>query len=268
MPFEPVKLIRDFFASTAGESFANEANLQHRLALYLAKCLPAGFQLILECPTKDILPNAPRLVKKEIDLVIRSANGDEIFVVELKCPRQGQYPEQMFKICQDLQFLEELVEHGCDGGVFAAHVIDPLYYSSGSKAGIYAHFRGDLPLTSKVLKPTGARNEEAILTGTYSVAWAECGGSSRYWIQSVAVVPIGEDPTPPSGRRGIDPAWSRMGAKVVNSRRFSEMPLESSERLRRALTTARPRAGLAPGLARLVDECLESGDARFIGRPE
>jgi hypothetical protein len=251
------QLVLDFFASTAGDIFPNEANLQHRLALYLTKTLPHGSQLIFEWPVHGILPNAPRLVKKEIDLVVRSPDTNETFAIELKCPRQGQYPEQMFKLCQDLQFLEQLVEHGCDGGVFAMHVVDPLFYSSGSKAGIYAHFRGGVPLTGRVQKPTGARDEEARLSGTYVPTWSECGGSGRYWVQVVTEIP--ESVTLAAATARAEAAWSRMAAKVVNSRRFGEMPDKIRERLRGALIKARDRASLSAAAAKLVNECLGDG---------
>jgi len=103
------QLIRRFFADAAypDDGFYNEASLQHEMALYLRGVLPEEWRLHIERPASWFHKAATALTKKEIDLVVADAKGEQVVAIELKCPRQGQYPEQMFKVCQDLQFLEQ-----------------------------------------------------------------------------------------------------------------------------------------------------------------
>lgn len=181
------QLVRKFFGSTGNSKdfVYNEASLQHELALFLRSQLPSGWRLYIERPASWFRPAAAGLVKKEIDLAIADASGDHVIAIELKCPRQGQHPEQMFKACQDLQFLEQLVAAGFAGGVFAIHVRDPLFYERGGRGGIYAHFRGGLPISGTVDKPTGARDLRATLQGSYVLTWTADAGGNRYWVQRV-----------------------------------------------------------------------------------
>ena len=91
----------------------------------------------------------------------------------------------MFKACQDLQFLEELVATGFSGGLFAMHVCDRLFYEGDSQAGIYAHFRGGVPIHGEIQKPTAARNVFASIRAYYGPVWTPSKGPGRYWLQAV-----------------------------------------------------------------------------------
>jgi hypothetical protein len=113
-------------------------------------------------------------VKKEIDISIVSTDKTERMAIELKFPRSGQYPEQMFKFCQDISFVEQIVQAGFTAGFFVAAVDDPLFYT-GSPSGIYAHFRSGLPLHGTIQKPTGKPDEPVKLCGTYTVEWRPAG---------------------------------------------------------------------------------------------
>src|SRR5437016_2430831 len=114
------QLIRRFFAEVGNpdDTCYNEASLQHELALFLRRVLPEEWRLHIERPASWFREAARELTKKEIDLVVADSDRAHLVAIELKCPRQGQHPEQMFKACQDLQFLEELVAAGFSGGVF------------------------------------------------------------------------------------------------------------------------------------------------------
>jgi hypothetical protein len=79
------------------------------------------------------VPGVTGLVKKEIDISVLPLDSSERVAIELKFPRNGQYPEQMFKCCQDIRFLEQLVDAGLAAGMFVMVVSDPLFYS-GSPA--------------------------------------------------------------------------------------------------------------------------------------
>lgn len=181
-------LVQRFFAETASPAdiLYNEASLQHELALFLRPRLVDGERLYIERPAATFRKSNAKLVKKEIDLAITDETGKSVVAIELKCPRQGQHPEQMFKACQDIEFLEQLVAIGFSGGLFLMHVRDRPFYESGSRDGIYAHFRSSAPLGGTIQKPTGARDLVAQLRGTYTVGWRSDRGDGKYWLQSVS----------------------------------------------------------------------------------
>jgi len=178
--------VEEFFRALpqSGLEIYNEGALQHELGYWLRAQLPDGWRVQFERPVRSIIPGTPRLTKKEIDLVV--TDGSQHCAIEIKCPRQGRHPETMFDACQDIAFLEELIEIGFRGGVFAIHVNDPLFYSGGSADGIYAYFRSAKPLTGAVNKPTGKSTGVARLRGSYVVRWQECGADARYWIQTIS----------------------------------------------------------------------------------
>jgi hypothetical protein len=182
------RLVREFVASDliAEDVLYNEASLQHELALFLRPKLPYAWRLFLERPVASLRPIAARLTKKEIDIAVVDTKTNRVVAIELKCPRQGQHPEQMFKACQDLEFLEQLVHAGFAGGIFIMHVRDPLFYQRGSRGGIYAHFRAGAPICGTIRKPTGARDAIVSLSGSYAPAWTVAHGDHRVWMQSIA----------------------------------------------------------------------------------
>ncbi|MGH9532908.1 MAG: hypothetical protein ACRD2Q_11000, partial [Terriglobales bacterium] len=99
--------------------------------------------------------------------------------IELKFPRSGQYPEQMFKACQDLAFLEELVSAGFDGGLFLMAADDRLFYEGSDRGGLYSCFRAGRPICGPISKPTGDRNACVTIRGKYTLIWREAN-AMRY----------------------------------------------------------------------------------------
>ena len=81
-------------------------------------------------------------MKRESDISILTSDHTKKLAAELKFPRNGQHPEQMFKAIQDLAFLEQLVAGGFISGAFVMPVDDPLFYSGRDQTGIYSFFRG------------------------------------------------------------------------------------------------------------------------------
>jgi hypothetical protein len=53
--------------------------------------------------------------------------------------------------------------------------------------------------------------------------------------------------------------WSREAAKVVNSRKFYELPYETRTTFQGVLIDSESKISLPPRLVKLVDECLASG---------
>jgi hypothetical protein len=185
-----VQCIESFF-NTSDElthKVYNEAALQHELGYWLRLNLPTSTRIQFERPANYFYPEAHSLVKKEIDIVVSIPEANKHYAIELKCPRQGQHPEQMFKASQDLQFLEQLVHSGFAGGIFIIHVVHPLFYQNGSSEGIYGHFRAGRPLEGIITKPTGAKDQVASLKGCYHVTWQTCSENGRYWIQPIQML--------------------------------------------------------------------------------
>jgi hypothetical protein len=122
-------------------------------------------------------------VKAEIDITIFETPGTSRCAVEVKFPRNGQYPEQMFKFCQDVAFLEQLVGGGFNRGYFVVAADDSLFFSGREQSGIYALFRGSAPIHGRIAKPTGKKDETVDVRGSYPVTWREAG-----WLKYTCVV--------------------------------------------------------------------------------
>lgn len=136
--------VDSFFGAVAAGTvdIYNEFSLQHELGLMLRSAVRSEngrYRVEFERPAGFFGLKTSTFVKKEIDISIVSADGAERIAIELKFPRCGQHPEQMFKFCQDMAFVEEIRRAGLSDGYFIAAVDDPLFYS-GSGVGIYGHF--------------------------------------------------------------------------------------------------------------------------------
>jgi hypothetical protein len=86
----------------------------------------------------------------------------------------------MFKFCQDIAFVEQLVAVGFDHGHFLAIVDDPLFYSPAAASGIYGHFRSAVPIQGEIVKPAGKCDESVAIAGNYAVEWKLLDGKRRY----------------------------------------------------------------------------------------
>jgi hypothetical protein len=172
-------------AADSGIDFFNEAELQHELGYWLRSKVETGLMVYFERPAKSFFPTMGGKVRKEIDLVIAPADRSWHFAIELKCPRNGRIPETMFDACKDLKRLEDLVSTGFRGGLLIMHVNDPGFYESGLKTGIYSFFRDGAQLTGTIKKPTGKKDLEVYISGSYRVMWESYGEAGRYWLQMV-----------------------------------------------------------------------------------
>jgi len=154
----------------------NEFSLQLEIGMHLKVCTAgSGLKIQFERPVGYFSPGSARLIKKEIDIAVFTPDRCERVALELKFPKNGQYPEQMFKACQDVAFLEQLIAAGFSAGYFVMVVDDRLFYEGADSGGIYSHFRGGKTLCGTILKPTGARDEQATVRGQYLVQWNSAG---------------------------------------------------------------------------------------------
>jgi len=90
----------------------NEFSLQHELGTYIKKEVDAETKVEYErhrdyFTDKDKDKPAKKGDKKEIDITVYNKEEPLIFI-ELKFPRNGQVPVQLYSFCKDIQFLEQL----------------------------------------------------------------------------------------------------------------------------------------------------------------
>jgi hypothetical protein len=187
----------DFFSRVAaGElEIYNEFSLQHEFGIFLRSVL-LGYRVEFERPVGFYGLQRTSFCKKEIDIVVSSRDSSTKVVIEFKFPRNGQYPEQMFKACQDIEFLEQLVRAGFQAGFFVVAVEDPLFYGGAERNGIYSYFRGSVPISGTILKPTGAKDLSTSICGPYTLKWKEAG-SIQYAVVEVTANSAGVAISPP-----------------------------------------------------------------------
>jgi len=158
----------------------NEFSLQHEFGLFL-RSKSAGIKVQFERNIAFFGLNKAEFEKREIDICVFSDVEDPLLAVELKYPRSGQYPEQLFSFCKDMVFLEQLRESGFQKCAFVAVVEDRPFFD-GRQTGIYSSFRGGPPLHGEVVKPTGAKDQTLFVSGSYPIAWTSIGDGKRYLV--------------------------------------------------------------------------------------
>lgn len=156
----------------------NEFSLQHELGLFLRNHLD-GCKVEFERNVSHFGLAKSDFAKKEIDIAITSAgSGERLCAIELKYPHNGQVPETMFSFCRDIAFLEQLVRAGFQSAYFLALADHPQFYS-GNSSGIYGHFRGGVPITGTITKPTGSKDKQLHVSGSYAATWSAVLGRTK-----------------------------------------------------------------------------------------
>ena len=164
------KLLRAFMETVTPDRVYNEFSLQHELGIYLRAKLP-DFQTEFERNVSRFFDSKYPFVKREIDIVSYSESLRALrSAVELKFPRNGQVPETMFSFCKDIAFIEQLKQQGFDSTALVILVDDAAFYKGGTN-GIYGYFRAGHPLHGTIQKPTGKRDDQVHIQGTYDVQW-------------------------------------------------------------------------------------------------
>ena len=116
----------------------NEFSVQHELGIHLRRSLGTHLKVQYERPVSFFGLAKHAFEKREIDIAVFSPDHSEKYAIELKYPRSGQHPEQMFKACQDIRFLEQLCDSGFTTCFFVMVSDDRLFYEGGTiKNGIY-----------------------------------------------------------------------------------------------------------------------------------
>lgn len=162
----------------------NEFSLQHELGIYLRVALGRKYKIEFERNVSFFNINNNTL-KKEMDIVIYTPDFKEKYCIELKYPTNGQYPEQMYSMCKDIKFLEQLQDNGFTR-CYSVNLVENSIYHSGNKSeGIYIKFRNEKRLYGIIEKPTGSNYECINLSGEYDINWITNNGIKSYFIVKV-----------------------------------------------------------------------------------
>ncbi|KZK79810.1 hypothetical protein PsAD13_04798 [Pseudovibrio sp. Ad13] len=182
--------VSEFFnlVKNAEVEIYNEFSLQHELGIFLRQQLPDSV-VQFERNISYFGFDKSAFFKKELDICVLSETRELLVAIELKFPRNGQYPEQMFSFCKDLVFLEQLKKAGVQSAYLVIVVDDPLFYS-GLSNGIYSFFRSDRCLTGTVCKPTGSKDVLLNIEGEYQVKWQPIAKNIAFAIIEADIVDI------------------------------------------------------------------------------
>jgi len=167
---EVISSLMEAIASETIEIY-NEFSLQHELGILLRSKLPPSWKVQFERNISYFEIPPTSCLKREIDIVVFDPTKENKYAFELKFPSNGQYPEQMFKCCQDISFLEQLVQNGFSRGYFLILADDYNFYSGNNPSPIYSYFRATKVLHGSIQKPTGDRNTSCLITGNYKIMW-------------------------------------------------------------------------------------------------
>jgi len=177
-------LVIEFFKKVYQDDIEiyNEFSLQHELGLYLRAELP-GYKIQFERNVSYFIDSA-NTVKKEIDIVIFNSDKTEKYALELKCPLNGQYPEQMYSFCKDIKFMEQIKEYGFNETYCITLVSDRNFYNGIKNNGIYKYFREDHSIYGEIAKPTGIKSNTSsiVLNKEYDFEWLPLDKTRRFYV--------------------------------------------------------------------------------------
>ena len=170
LEFKFDELIENFFdlIRNGQVEIYNEFSLQHEVGIFLRNCI-SNRKIQFERNVSHFGWEKKEFYKKEIDLCVLGDSYPDC-AIELKYPRNGRHPEEMFSFCKDIAFVEQLIQAGFSSGYFLVVTEDPLFYSGGT-SGIYGLFRGGRSITGKIQKPTGEKDTHVSVLGSYKADW-------------------------------------------------------------------------------------------------
>lgn len=179
--FDTIEQFVKFVASGEIEIY-NEFSLQHEFGIFLRECNPE-YRVQFERNVTYFGFSKVDFIKRELDISVFSDMDNLEYAIELKFPRNGQYPEQMYSFCNDIVFIEHLKQAGFRRTFLIIFADDPLFYSSRSrKDGIYKFFREGVELHGIIEKPTGKNKTNIQINGKYCIQWKTITGQLKYAI--------------------------------------------------------------------------------------
>ena len=160
------------------DEYTSEFTIQFLLACFLDTVLPPGHKCELEVSIRrfNIVES---LRKKEIDLVVTI--GNERHAIEIKFVRdRGTFNIGMFRISEDILFLEQLKDRGFNSVCSLAITNIPELYTlpnqqlnprNAENLRLYTAFRIDRLLSGTLKILTGNLNEEVTLQREHRLEW-------------------------------------------------------------------------------------------------
>ncbi len=182
MPSELSELVAQFVRSVGANNteIYNEFSLQHEFGIFLRSALPQ-YKVQFERNVSYFAASKTEFTKREIDIVVFSPNKTDLrYAIELKYPRNGQYPEQMFSFCKDIAFAEELKTAGFSRTALLIFADDRPFFTGPSEKVIYSYFRAGRPINGCIEKPTGDKNDRVQIKGNYVVSWLPVSATTKY----------------------------------------------------------------------------------------
>ena len=195
-------LIKEFMRKIANGEIEvyNEASLQFELGIFLRDCEKLkGYKIQFERNKSYFeISNEHEKDKHEIDISIFSEKDSKktlIAAIELKHPRNRQYPESMFSFVKDISFIEQLNENGFFSTYCLTLVNDENFYLGDTPEDkIYKYFRGTEQagiiqgreaVTGVIRKPTGDEEKKynIEINGSYTIRWEPCGSMKYYLLK-------------------------------------------------------------------------------------
>lgn len=161
----------------------NEFSLQFELGSFLRSM---GYTVMFErnVSAYPLVPNT-KYIKKEIDLVAfigeDETKANKKIAIELKFPRNAQYPEQMYKFIEDIKFMEQVGDIQGFAETYVLCLVDNHnFYEDINSPGIYNYFRRkneeiSIPGNTPISKPTGKKNKTITLSNAngYRTKWKQ-----------------------------------------------------------------------------------------------
>jgi hypothetical protein len=163
----------------------NEASVQYELAIYLKEFLKNVYKIQLERNISFFQLSKRDFIKKEMDIAIYKEDFSERYAIEIKFPTQGQFPEQMFAICKDIRFLEDVKNSGFNKCYSLNIVNSKLFYCSKGGTPIYEMFRVNKKISGVIKKPTGNEYAEIYIQGEYKIKWYDIDDIHKYFLITI-----------------------------------------------------------------------------------
>lgn len=161
------------------DDYTSEFTIQFRLCRFLDFLYTSN---IIELESNIERYGYTALIKKEIDIDIRSDSGIRT-AIELKFIRdQGSYNIGMYKFCEDIKFLEQLTELEFHKGLSIVFTNIKELYTKPNKPinpknkenlHLYNCFRNEFKLKGEIKIKTGNFNDSLTLKGEYDLNWID-----------------------------------------------------------------------------------------------
>lgn len=177
----------------------NEYSLQFEIGWFLKSRLGSEYKVQVEknvnetklAKSMGIDKNKKSLIKIRMDIYIWNTATGEQLAIELKFPRAGQVPIQIYQFSKDVKFLEQLKEHYEFSRGYSVVFVDNKNFYEGEELSepVYEYFRTKkvLPGFTTISIPVGKKKGDGrfSLTRDYPIEWKDSRDGMKYYILEV-----------------------------------------------------------------------------------